>query len=296
VRLLIFGKTGQVACELARTQWPKGSSLIQLGRAECDLADAVAAGRAISDTRPEFVVNAAAYTAVDRAESEPELARRVNRDAPAAMAKACDEIGAILIHLSTDYVFDGKKHGAYVEDDAVAPLSVYGRTKAEGEAAVRDFSDKHVILRTSWVFAVHGSNFVHTMLRLAVERRELRVVCDQRGTPTGARDIAGAIAAIIDSISRGKEAGGTFHFTSSEPTTWHDFARAIFELSGRPTKLVPITTAEYPTPARRPLNSVLDCGRLVREYGIGQPSWRQALASVLAETGASPGAREDASR
>jgi dTDP-4-dehydrorhamnose reductase len=229
------------------------------------------------------VISAAAYTAVDHAEAEPEVAGQVNRDAPVAMAKACQELGAALIHLSTDYVFDGSKPGAYVEDDPVAPLSVYGRTKAEGETGISQAAERHVILRTSWVFAAHGSNFVRTMLRLPPGEPELRIVFDQHGAPTAARDIANAILSVAGAIRQGRKNWGIFHFTSAEPTTWYDFAQAIFKHAQRPTKLVPITTAEYKTAARRPLNSMLDCGRIGRDYGILQPSWRHALAEVLGE-------------
>ncbi|HEY6578461.1 MAG TPA: dTDP-4-dehydrorhamnose reductase [Rhizomicrobium sp.] len=283
MRTLIFGKTGQVARELARACWPKACSPVQLGRSDCDLTDTVGIRRAISDATPQIVVNTAAYTDVDRAEAEPQLAARTNRDAPAAMAESCRELGATLIHLSTDYVFDGSKPGAYVEEDPVAPLSVYGSTKAEGEAAIRQTLERHVILRTSWVFAAHGNNFVRTMLRLSLDRPELRIVCDQHGAPTSARDIAGAVVAIVERIVEGRGVPGVFHFTSAEPTTWFGFAQEIFALSHRPTKLVPIATAEYKTAASRPLNSVLDCGRIARNFGIGQPSWRTALVDVLAE-------------
>lgn len=283
MRIVIFGKTGQVGRELARVRWPERCDVMQLGRAECDLLRTQAMAEAIYAARPAIVVNAAAYTAVDRAEAEPEAAEKVNRDAPAAMAAACSELGAALIHLSTDYVFDGSKTAPYLENDAVAPLSVYGRTKAEGEAAIREALPRHVILRTSWVFAAHGANFVRTMLRLAGERPELRIVADQKGGPTAAFDIAAAIAAIVERVEEDRCAWGTFHFTGAEPTTWFDFARAIFDFSGRQPQLVPITTAEYRTPARRPLNSVLDCGRIGQEYGIGQPSWRKALKAVLTE-------------
>jgi dTDP-4-dehydrorhamnose reductase len=283
MRTMIFGKTGQVAGELASITWPEGASVVQLARADCDIADPGAVSRAVHRIRPDAVVNAAAYTAVDRAESEPDLAQHLNRDAPAAMARACADVGAFLIHLSSDYVFNGLKRGAYAEDDAVAPLSVYGRTKSEGETAVRNGIERHVIVRTSWVFASHGNNFVRTMLRLAAERKEIRVVNDQRGTPTAARDIASAIASIVASIAQGRSAWGTFHFASSEATTWHDFARAILDGSGLRANLIAIKTSDYETAACRPMNSVLDCGRIAREYGIGQPVWRQALATVLAE-------------
>jgi dTDP-4-dehydrorhamnose reductase len=232
---------------------------------------------------PDLVINAAAFTAVDRAEAEPEVAGKVNRDAPVAMAEACEELGAALIHLSTDYVFDGSKPGAYVEDDSKAPLSVYGRTKAEGETGISQALEKHVILRTSWVFSAHGSNFVRTMLRLSTEHPELRIVFDQHGAPTGARDIADTILSVAGAIGQGRKNWGVFHFASAEPTTWYDFAGVIFEGARRPAKLVPITAAEYITAARRPLNSVLDCGRIARDYDIRQPSWRRALAEVLAE-------------
>lgn len=283
MRIVIFGKTGQVGRELARMRWPEGCDVVQLGRAECDLFDARSVAGTIHAVRPSIVVNAAAYTAVDRAEAEPEAAEKVNRDAPAAMAAACRELGAALIHLSTDYVFDGSKIAPYLEGDAVAPISVYGRTKADGESAIREAQPRHVILRTSWVFAAHGANFVRTMLRLAGERPELRIVADQKGGPTAAFDIAAAIAAIVERIRENRGAWGTFHFTGAEATTWFDFARAIFDFSGRQPQLVPITTADYRTPARRPLNSVLDCGRIKHEYGIDQPSWRMALGTVLTE-------------
>jgi len=285
MRILIFGKTGQVARELARVQWPKHYTVEFLGRAECDLVDAQAVASAVLSVRPRIVINAAAYTAVDRAEAEPEAAERINRDAPKAMASACHGLDAALIHLSTDYVFDGSKAEPYAEQDRVAPLSVYGRTKAEGESAIREVLKQHVILRTSWVFASHGTNFVRTMLRLAKERNELRIVADQKGGPTAARDIAGAIATIIGYVMEEKGAWGVFHYTGSEPSTWFDLARAIFDLSGRHPQLVPIAAADYRTAARRPMNSVLDCERIKRDYGIRQPSWRLALKHVLMELG-----------
>ena len=287
MRVLILGRTGQVGGELAGVVWPAGVTVQQLDRSRCDLAIPPATGAKVLELRPDVVINAAAYTAVDRAESEPALAAAINRDSPSAMADACRAVGARLIHLSTDYVFDGEKRVPYVEDDPVAPLSVYGRTKQEGEAAIRARLPEHIILRTSWVFAAHGSNFVRTMLRLARERTELRIVADQQGAPTAARDIAGAIAAIVDRIAAGRGEWGTFHFTSGEPTTWLGFAEAIFAMNGGGPKLVPITTQEYKTAARRPLYSVLDCARLADRYGIAQPYWRAALADVMDELGAS---------
>jgi dTDP-4-dehydrorhamnose reductase len=283
VRVLIFGKTGQVGRELGRVAWPSSASIVQLNRSECDLSVPARAAQKVLETMPDVVINAAAHTAVDRAESEPGLAAAINRDAPSAMADACRATGARLIHISTDYVFDGCKRAPYCEDDPVAPLSVYGRTKEEGEAAIRVRLTEHVILRTSWVFAAHGSNFVRTMLRLARERTELRIVADQRGAPTAARDIARAIAGIANRIAMGRGVWGTFHFASSEATSWVGFVEAIFALRGVSPQLVPITTEEYKTPARRPLYSVLDCGRVREVYGIVQPSWRAALADVMGE-------------
>lgn len=285
MKVLIFGRSGQVARELARAAWPQGLVLLQLGRSECDLDDPLRAQEAIAECSPQIVINAAAYTAVDKAEVEPERAGRLNCEAPRAMASTCSTIGAALIQLSTDYVFDGAKAKAYLEEDCIAPLSVYGRSKADGESAVRDAIQQHVILRTSWVFAAHGNNFVRTMLRLGDERPEIRVVDDQFGAPTAACDIANAIVSIVVAIRSKKGAWGTFHFTSAERTSWYGFARAILAASGRPAKLVPITTAEYKTPARRPLNSVLDCGRILRDYGIPQPLWQESLARVLTELG-----------
>jgi dTDP-4-dehydrorhamnose reductase len=284
MRVLIFGKTGQVGRELARVCWPEHWQIAQLGRADCDLIDSRAIMAAIENAQPEIVINAAAYTAVDRAEAEPQLAQMVNGDAPASMAAACSRIDAKLIHLSTDYVFDGLKADPYCEDDRVNPLSVYGRSKEEGESAIRGMLSQHVIIRTSWVFAAEGTNFVRTMLRLAKERSELRIVRDQRGAPTAAQDIAAAIFSIVRHAAEGRGVFGTFHFTSGEATTWFDFAKAIFDVWGQGPRLLPIATADYPTAARRPLNSVLDCRRISHEYGIEQPNWRLALQQILAET------------
>lgn len=290
--VLIFGGTGQVGRELGRVAWPAGVTVRQLDRSQCDLAIPAAAANKVAELGPNIVINAAAHTAVDRAESEPEHAAAINRDAPSAMAEACQLIGAKFLHLSTDYVFSGEKRAPYSEGDAVGPLSVYGRTKCEGEAGIRLRLSEHVILRTSWVFAAHGTNFVRTMLRLAEGRAELRVVADQWGSPTAAHDIAQAVAAIVDRIAAGRGAWGTFHFTSGEPTTWFDFAEAIFALRRGGPKLVPIKSEDYKTPARRPLYAVLDCARVRKCYGIVQPSWRAALAAVLAELATEPSLKD----
>jgi dTDP-4-dehydrorhamnose reductase len=286
MRILVFGRTGQLARELGGYAWPAGVSVIQADRGHCDLARVDEVRRAIEQAKPDVVINAAAYTSVDRAETEEPLARSINAIAPGAMAQSCEILGATLIHLSTDYVFDGAKPGPYAEGDPVRPLSAYGRSKADGERAIRAATRNHVILRTTWVFASHGTNFVRTMLRQPDSRSEIRVVSDQRGAPTAARDIAGAIATIVDAVRDGRGAWGTFHYTSAEPTTWHLFAEAIFEGARRRMNVIPIPTSDYLTAARRPLNSILDCSLIRAAYGIEQPSWRRALADVIGELGA----------
>jgi dTDP-4-dehydrorhamnose reductase len=224
---------------------------------------------------------------VDKAESEPELAEKVNAEAPGRLAQSCAERGAVLIHLSTDYVFDGEKNRPYNESDPVNPISVYGRSKALGEARIREALDRHIILRTSWVFSSRGSNFVKTILRLSHEKSELKVVDDQIGGPTAAGDIARSIAAIARHI-RDKDAGwGTFHYAGDDAVSWHGFAQAILEQSvrfgGRVIPVRPISTEEYPTLARRPANSALDCALIQQIFGIARPSWRHALSQVVAE-------------
>ena len=285
MKVFVVGRTGQLARELAGIAWPDGIQFVQAGRDQCDLGDPVAIADALLAARPDVVVNAAAYTAVDRAETEPEIARRINAAGPAALACGCAELGAALVHVSTDYVFDGRKNGAYREDDPVNPLSVYGRTKLEGERAVRDTLPRHVIIRTSWVFSAQGSNFVKTMLRIGPERGEVRVVADQFGSPTSARHIAQAIATIVTAVSEDRGTWGTFHFASAEPVSWFDFARAIFDAAElpAPVKVSPITAAEFGAAAQRPANSVLDCARIRAAYGIERPSWRAALNQTLAE-------------
>ena len=286
-RVLVVGRRGQVARALAEAGWPEGVSLSCFGRDEIDLAAPTSVARAIARRAPDLVVNAAAYTAVDRAESEPEAAFAVNRDGPAALAEACAGLGVPLIHLSTDYVFDGGKEGAYVEDDPVNPLCVYGASKAAGEQAVRRILPAHVILRSAWVYAPEGRNFVRTMLRLARDSDEIRVVDDQRGCPTAASEIARAIVAISGRLLAGSGAFGTFHFCGTGSTSWHGFAQAIFEFSQGPRpNLVPIPTSAYPTPARRPANSVLDGAEIRRLYGVAGRPWRESLARCLVEIAA----------
>ena len=252
-----------------------------------DITRSAAVTAVLARERPDLAINLAAYTAVDRAESEPEAAWSVNCAGAAHVAVACEESATPLIHLSTDYVFDGRKTGAYLEDDAVGPLNVYGRSKEAGERAVRAALAWHVIFRTAWVFGAYGANFVKTMLRLAAERPVLRVVADQRGCPTAAADIAAALIVIAKHIERGEAKWGTYHFVGADATSWHGFAEAIFylaapQLAARP-QVEAISTDQYPTPARRPMNSVLDCRKIEAAFGILPPSWRVGLASAIRE-------------
>ncbi|MBY0397759.1 MAG: dTDP-4-dehydrorhamnose reductase, partial [Thermoleophilia bacterium] len=219
----------------------------------------------------------------DLAETEETAARIVNADAPGRMARAAARLGIPFLHISTDYVFDGRMGRAWREEDPVAPLGAYGRTKLDGERQVAGAGGPHVVLRTAWVFAAHGRNFVRTMLRLGAERPELRVVADQHGGPTPAADIAGALVAILGAFRDGRGTSGVFHYAGAPATTWADFAEAILAGAGLPARVTRIGTADFPTPARRPANSVLDCGRIARTYGIAQPDWRDGLRKVLAE-------------
>lgn len=287
LRLLVFGGGGQVGTALRRLRRP-GLTVTALTRADADLLRPESVAAAVRRFTGDAVVNAAAYTAVDRAESEAETAFAVNRDGAAAVAAACAAVGLPLIHLSTDYVFDGTKPGPYVEDDPVNPLSVYGAGKAAGEEAVRAATDRHAILRTSWVFGGDGHNFVRTMLRVGETRDHLRVVDDQTGGPTAAADIAAAVAILARRMTDDPAVGGTFHFAGTPATTWCGFARAVFDerrrLTGAPPPRVDaIATVDYPTPARRPANSVLDVGRIAAVCGIAAPDWRPALAAATAE-------------
>jgi len=287
MKLLVLGAGGQVGHELCRLAWPAGHGVAAFDRAGLDIIQREKVFAAVARERPDIVVNAAAYTAVDRAESEPDAAWAGNCTGPANLAAACHDAAIPLIHLSTDYVFDGSKADPYREDDPVKPLGVYGRSKEAGDRAVRDTLPQHVILRTAWVYSAHGRNFVKTMLRLAGERPVLRVVADQIGSPTSAADIAAAIGAIVAQLDAGNSRWGTYHFAGGGAVSWHGFAEAIFELAAPcrgPAPLVEaIATADYPTPARRPANSVLDCGRIGEAFGIVPRPWREALAEVIGE-------------
>ncbi len=281
--ILLLGADGQLGREVRKRAAARGLPLTASNRRQVDITQRTAVKEAV-DHGYGTVINTAAYTAVDKAESEERRALAVNRDGAAYLAAACHDAGAALIHVSTDYVFDGAKGGAYREADPVHPINVYGRSKEAGEAAVRSACPEHVILRTSWVFGVAGSNFVKTMLRLGTEREELGVVADQFGCPTPAAALADAILAVAE--KRGPGNYGTYHCAGAERTSWHDFAHAIFigqeALSGRKgPKLRPITTKDYPTAARRPLDSTLDSSLYQATFGQGPIDWRAGLTEVL---------------
>jgi dTDP-4-dehydrorhamnose reductase len=289
MKLVVLGASGQVGRELCRLAWPAGYEITGFDRNGIDITERAAVVAAIARERPQIVINAAAYTAVDRAEAERDAAWAGNCQGPANLAAACRDAEIALIHLSTDYVFDGTKPGPYREDDPVNPLGVYGQSKEAGDRAVRETLRRHVILRTAWVYSAHGHNFVKTMLRLAGEHPVLRVVADQIGSPTSAADIAGAIRTVVERLDNGNRSWGTYHFTAGGAVTWHGFAEAIFALAapwrGPPPLVEAITTADYPTPARRPANSVLDCSRIGAVFGIVPRGWPDALAEVIRELG-----------
>ncbi len=284
MRLLIFGKTGQVATELARLA-PDAKFL---DRAMADLTDPAACAAAVHAHRPDAVINAAAHTAVDRAEDEQDVASLINGAAPGAIATACAERGIPMVHISTDYVFDGTGTAAFSPSDPTGPLGAYGRTKLLGEAAIADAGCVHAILRTSWVFSAHGGNFVKTMLRLSETRDALSIVADQIGGPTPADAIAAACLRIADALVADPDKGGIYHFSGTPDVSWKDFAEAIFAETGRQVAVTGIPSASYPTPAARPLNSRLDCTATARVFDIQRPVWRDGLRRVLAELGNQP--------
>jgi len=289
-RILLTGANGQVGWELRRTLSCLGE-VIALDSRAMNLADADAVRRTVRDIAPHTIVNPAAYTAVDKAESEPELARAVNAVAPGILAEEAERLGALLVHYSTDYVFNGSGDRRWREDDTCDPLNVYGATKLEGERAIQATDCRHLIFRTSWVYGARGSNFLLTMRRLMRERPELKIVADQVGAPTWCRDLAEATALVLSqfvSPASGfdPEPWGVYHMTNAGETSWHGFAEAIqalddFDETCAPTHLLPIPSSEYPTPARRPLNSRLDNDKLEAAFGIRLQDWRSALALCL---------------
>jgi dTDP-4-dehydrorhamnose reductase len=306
-KIVLIGQNGQVGYELQHFLAPLGD-LISFDRKSLDLSSTNDIRRSIRDNRPSIIVNAAAYTAVDKAESDEGAALAINAQAPRVMAEEAKRIGAVLVHYSTDYVFDGLKNSPYDENDSTNPLGVYGKTKLAGEQAIRDIGPAHLIFRTAWVYSTRGRNFLLTMLRLASERKELRVVRDQIGAPTWCREIARATAAVLttilgrgDSLHPFAAAGGTYHMTAGGAASWYEFAQAILDEARRTTpepawlaaatqgrnliaeRVVPITTDEYPTPARRPPYSVLSNTLLHRTFGVKLPDWRQELHAAFAD-------------
>lgn len=301
IRALVTGARGQVGVDLVRA-FDGRAQVFAHDRSTLDLARPEQIEARLAEIQPQLILNAAAYTAVDRAESEPQLARAVNATAPGILARHAKRTGALLVHYSTDYVFDGRKAGAYVEDDATGPLGVYGGTKLEGEREIAASGCAHVILRTSWVYSAHGANFVRTMLRLGAEREELRVVDDQHGAPTSSAQLARAARALFTAdedravaaadLERVARSSGIYHATAQGETTWCGFAQAIFAAwaqrqgpAFRVPRVVPIATREYPTPAKRPANSVLSNARLAATFGVRLGPWPQALDEVLSELG-----------
>jgi dTDP-4-dehydrorhamnose reductase len=286
MKVLITGGSGQLGTELIRQSRGSCFEPSAPGRDELDFTEPGLMAGLVSAIRPAVVVNTAAYTLVDRAESEPGLAFAVNSRAPGELARICRLHAIPLIHISTDYVFDGRKGAPYLEDDPPLPLNIYGRSKAEGEAAVRVL-ERHLIIRTSWLYSAYGSNFLKTILRLSAERDELRIVADQIGSPTSAADLAGAILRMLERLRTGQELRwGTYHFCGAGTTSWFGFAVHALKVleayaPARRVRLVPITTPEYPTPALRPLYSVLDCSRIRDCFGIVAPPWQSSVAEAV---------------
>ena len=297
MKILVTGKYGQVGFELQRALAPLGE-VHAVDYAECDLADATAVSTLVRSVRPDLIVNPAAYTAVDKAESEPELAHAINAVAPGVLGEEAARLGAWMVHYSTDYVFDGTKLGAYTEADLTNPLGVYGRTKRDGEIALRESGARHLIFRTSWVVGAQGNNFAKTILRLALEREQLNVVADQYGAPTSAALLADVTAQLVGQRQQEGEDRfpyGLYHLVAGGETTWCEYARLVVSealAAGKPLRLVPeaiqgIRSSEYPTAAKRPANSRLDTGKLRRSFGFELPDWqngvRRVLQQILAE-------------
>jgi len=275
-RVLVTGARGMLGTDLCPVLAAKGYDVVAADLAEFDLTDPVATARFVQDCRPSLIINCAAYTAVDQAESDAGTAFRVNRDGAANLARAAKDVGAALLHLSTDYVFDGTKAGPYLEDDPPNPKSVYGASKLAGEQAVREALAEHWIVRTAWLYGIHGKSFPRSILSVAAEGRPLRVVNDQRGCPTYAVHLAEALAAII-----AQPHYGTYHAVNAGECTWYDLACAAVREAGLEVTVTPVSTEEFPRPAPRPRNSVLDTGKLARSYGVRLPAWQEGLAAFV---------------
>lgn len=285
--IVVFGAGGQLGLELIDLAAREGRALCGFDARRVDITKSQMVVRAIAEQKPRVVINAAAFTEVDKAESEPERAFAVNAEGAGIVAAACSAAGVPLIQISTDYVFDGEKVGAYREDDPVSPLGIYGKSKASGEEAVRSACPHHLIIRTAWLYGIHGSNFLKTMLRLAGERDQIDVVADQTGTPTSTGDLAHAILVVAEAIIGGRRPWGTYHLTASGETTWHGFAKRIMAaqapLTGRQPRVNAISTADYPTAARRPKNSVLDSSKFFRTFGYRAEEWSTAVDQTVRE-------------
>jgi dTDP-4-dehydrorhamnose reductase len=285
--ILIFGARGQVGRELVALAGARRTPAIGLARNDASITDEAAVRTAIDMHRPAAVVNAAGYTAVDRAEREPEAATAANVTGPAILAAACADAGVPLIHMSTAYVFDGTKKSAYVENDRVAPIGVHGRTKAEGEAKVRELAKRHVILRTSWIYSIYGRNFLRTVLRLAAERDELKMVSDQFGCPTATIDIAEAILVVVRKLAEKPNTSGIFHFAGTGRTSWHGFAEEIVRrqafFTGRMPKVLAIPAAEYPSAGKRPVNCELDSSKFQGAFGFRARPWQERVGEIVAQ-------------
>ncbi len=281
MKALAFGSSGQVATELRRRAQTHDITIEALDRSQADLSDPMGCADVVRQTDADVIINAAAYTAVDKAEEEQGPAQRINRDAPGAMARAAADRGLPFLHISTDYVFDGAGDTPRTTQAPTGPMGVYGQTKLEGEHQIAQAGGWYAILRTSWVFSAHGKNFVKTILRLAETNDRLTIVADQIGGPTPAADIADALLTIAKTA--GWVEGGLFHYSGAPDVSWAGFAREIVSQAGLATQITDILTTDYPTPAPRPLNSRLECSRLSEIYGLGQPDWKAGLAQVLAE-------------
>lgn len=277
MKILLTGCNGQVGWELRRLL-PELGEVVATDRRSLDLANLDAIRTVVREVKPDVIVNAAAYTAVDKAEAEPDLAARINGIAPGILAEEAKRLGALLVHYSTDYVFDGTKDVPYLEDDAPNPLNVYGQTKLAGERAIQDAGGRYLIFRTSWVYAARGQNFLLTMLRMAGEGGPLRVVNDQFGAPTSAQALAQATVAVL---GRSPPSGQIVHMTCEGATSWHGFAEQIMKLAALAVQVQPIVAAEFPRPARRPANSRLDCAKLHHALGVSLPAWQEALRATM---------------